>query len=350
MIFRATRRSGAALALVVTATLLLSDCGGKSKKTEAAPTSSTTPAPTPTPTPSAKPKPKPVAAVNPLTGIGAPPSGPIIGVKVDDTDNGRPPIGLDQADVIYIEQVEGGLTRMLAVFGTHKPVVEPVRSVRASDSELLRQYGKVVLVASGGGGLSIPTLDASGLVGVINDRGGPGFSRDYNRPAPYNLSIDLAAVSKAVKADGSRNVGFTWNRLDPRLAKAKAGLAVNATVGATSVTYKWDPKSFRYRRTIFGNPLRTAAGNPIATANVLVQFGQVIADPSDVDVVGNVSHYTKTVGSGRAVLFRSGKRIEGKWKRAKADQPTVFTDLAGKVLLFAPGGVNVVLASSDSSV
>ena len=100
-----------------------------------APTTSSaaaTPTPTPTPTPTAKPTAPP--PVNPLTGIGKPPAGPVLAVKIDDTANGRPSRGLDKADIVYIEQAEGGLTRLVAVFGTHKPVVEPVRSVRASDA------------------------------------------------------------------------------------------------------------------------------------------------------------------------------------------------------------------------
>lgn len=339
-----TRRTHAVLAVVVTAGLVLTACGGKKKESNQ--TSASVKPSTSTSTPAPKPTPKPAAKVNPLTGIGAPPGGPVIGVKVDDTANGRPPIGLEKADVIYIEQVEGGLTRMLAVFATHKPTVEPVRSVRASDCELLRQYGRVILVASGGGGQSLPTLDRSGLVGVINDRGGAGFSRDYNRVAPYNLSSDLAAVSRLVKGEGSRDVGFTWSKTDARLAKARAGLAVHATVGSTPVTYEWNTRLQRYVRMIDGSALTAASGTPISTANVLLQFGQVRADPTDVDVMGNVSHYTKTVGNGRVVLFRDGKRIDGKWSRPRADAPTRYTDMYGKPLLFELGGVNVILTAA----
>ena len=83
------------------------------------------------------------APVNPLTGLAPPATGPVIAVKVDDTAAGRPQHGIDQADVVYIEQAEGGLSRLVAVFATNKPAVEPVRSVRASDPELLTQYGRI---------------------------------------------------------------------------------------------------------------------------------------------------------------------------------------------------------------
>ncbi|MDQ1721822.1 MAG: hypothetical protein QOI26_1556 [Pseudonocardiales bacterium] len=346
---------GVAAVVVIGGVTAVALHGGDTKNTAApvssAPTS-TSAVPTPTPTPSAKPSVKPVAPppVNPLTGVGKPPPGPILAVKVDDTANGRPSVGLDKADVVYIEQAEGGLTRLVAVFGTRKPVVEPVRSVRASDAELLSQYGPISVVASGGAGDSMSTLDASPVKGVINDRGGPGFSRDANRPAPYNLQSNLAQVSASVRTAGSRNVGFSWAKTDPRVKAAPATAGVSTVVGGTPVTFGWEPTIGKYARTIGGAHLQAADGALIATPNVLVQLCTVSVNPNDIDVAGNPSQYTHSVGSGRVVLFRNGHRIEGKWSRPSAGGPTKFTDLKGKPLLLAPGGAYVVLASKGAPV
>jgi hypothetical protein len=325
---------------------------GNDKKVAAPATSaptSTSAAPTVTPTPTAA-KPKPVAAVNPLTGIGAPPAGPVLAVKIDDTESGRPSVGLSQADVVYIEQAEGGLTRMVAVFGTHKPTVEAVRSVRASDAELLSQYGPITLVASGGGGDSLTTLDASIVKGVINDRGGPGFGRDGSRPSPYNLTSNLAQVAAAVRTARSRNVGFAFSAAYPLAAKAPVATSISTVVGSTPVTFVWDASLHRYVRTIAGQRLVYADGNQAATTNVLVQLCSVTLNPRDVDVVGNPSQFTHSVGSGRAVLFRNGRRIEGVWSRTSAGAPTRFIASDGHTMLFAPGGVYVVLATKGAPV
>ena len=324
---------------------------GNDKKPTAAPSSAppTSTAPTvtsaaPTPTP----KPKPPAVLNPLTGIGAPPKGPVLAVKIDDTDNGRPSQNLDQADIVYIEQAEGGLTRMVAVFGTNKPVVEPVRSVRASDPELLSQYGKISLVASGGGGDSLTTLDASTVTGIIYDRGAAGFARDDSRPAPYNLQANLSQIAAAAKTAGSRNVGFVWSAAWSKLTGAPAAPSVNTVVGSTPVTFVWSPGAGKYVRTVDGNRLAYADGKPAATPNVLVQFCAVSTNPNDVDVNGNPSQFTHTVGSGKVVLFRNGKRFNGKWSRASETAPTKFTTLTGQPLPMAPGGAYVVLATNGA--
>lgn len=346
--------AGVTAVLVIGVAVVLALRGGHTKTAappSLTPASSTTASSSPSPSSTAKPPVKPAPpAVNPLTGVGKPPPGPVLAVKIDDTANGRPSVGLDRADVVYIEQAEGGLTRLVAVFGTHKPVVEPVRSVRASDPELLAQYGPISLIASGGGGDSLSTLDASPVKGVINDRGGPGFSRDANRPAPYNLQSNLALVSSAVHTEGSRNVGFSWAAADPRLKTSPATNGVRTVVGSTPVTFDWEPTIGKYARTIGGAHLQAADGSLIATPNVLVQLCSVSTNFGDVDVMGNPSQYTHSVGSGRVVLFRNGHRIEGMWSRIAGAAPTTFTDLKGKPLLLAPGGAYVVLAAKGAPV
>jgi Protein of unknown function (DUF3048) N-terminal domain/Protein of unknown function (DUF3048) C-terminal domain len=297
---------------------------------------------TPTPTPTSQ---APKAAVtNPLTGVGAPPDGPVIAVKVDDTPPGLPSLGLEKADVIYIEEVEGGLSRMVAVFASAKPKVRAVRSIRPSDPELLGQYGRIIVIASGGGRKALQILDKSTLHSVVNDRGQVGFFRDQSRPAPYNVVSDLAVVSASIKADGVRNVGFAWAAKDPRLTRAKPAATVSTRVGSTPVGFVWDRKLASYVRTVAGRRVLTGSGAPVAKPNVLVQFCRIIADPTDRDVNGNPTMFTNTVGTGRVVLFRDGKRILGTWSRPRIGDPTTFKDAAGKSLLFAPGGTFVALA------
>ncbi|GAA1235571.1 DUF3048 domain-containing protein [Oryzihumus leptocrescens] len=281
---------------------------------------------------------------NPLTGTGPVPSGPVVAVKIDDTAASRPSVALDKADVIYVEQAEGGVSRMVAVFASHKPVVGSVRSVRASDPELLWQYGRIILVASGGGGDALPTLDRSIMHAVINDRGGPGFSRSRSHPAPYNLLSDLAEVSRKVKADGVRNVGFTFSAADPRLASAPKVTAPRTVVGSTPVTFLWNGQT--YIRTVNGMRLHAADGAPIAKSNVLVQYCTVTVNHGDVDVLGNPSQYTHTIGTGKVVLYRDGKQIVGRWSRPSAGAATTYTDAAGKPLTFAPGGLFVALVKA----
>lgn len=312
----------------------------------ASPTAPRTKAPRTTPTRAARPRPP---AVNPFTGVGGVPSGPVIAVKIDDTPPGRPQRSIDRADIVYIEQAEGGLTRLVGVFGTSKPTVGYVRSVRTSDPELLAQYGPITLAASGGGGDSLPALDASHLKGWILDRSAPFYARDTSRASSYiNVTLDLAAVAARLRPGGAKSMGFTWSRATTALRTRPAATRLQTMVGSTGVRFDWDARTRRYVRVIDGVRQTAADGAPVATPNVVVQFCRVSVHGGDVDVNGNPSQYTHSVGSGRVAVFRDGRRIDGRWSRPAAGAGTVLTDRAGKVIPLAPGGAWVVLVGNDA--
>ena len=91
-------------------------------------------------------------------------NGPVLAVKVDDTNMAHPQIGVEDADVVYIEQVEGGLTRLAAVFSSKIPVeIGPVRSARISDIEILSQYGRVAFAYSGAQKKLLPVIAEANL-------------------------------------------------------------------------------------------------------------------------------------------------------------------------------------------
>ncbi|MCL2315898.1 MAG: DUF3048 domain-containing protein, partial [Actinomycetia bacterium] len=163
------------------------------------PTPSKTPTPTPTPTPSETPTPTP-EPVFPLTGLpltGA--NGPALCIKIENSVEARPQLGLDAADIVYEEVVEGGITRYMAVFQSNfPPKVEPVRSMRPMDPPMIAPLG-CPLVFSGGQAPFVNAARAAGLQLIDMDRGDPGFSRDSKRAAPHNVIGDTAKFLAQVK-------------------------------------------------------------------------------------------------------------------------------------------------------
>lgn len=315
--------------------------------------SSTPPAPTPTATtsvvtPSEVPTPTTQAAkVDPLTGEKVS-TKPVVAVKIDDTANGRPQLNIDKADVVYIEQAEGGLSRLLAVFHTQLPQVEAVRSTRASDPELMAQYGPVNYVATGGGGNTLQVLANSNLHAAIMDRGDAGFVRDNNRHAPYNVIADLAAIAKDKKGAGAKDIGWTWGATSaPALKQAKA---IHTVVGSTSVDFVYDAHTNRYNRVIDGVVQKAADGTVISTPNVIVQRCTVTTYPGDVDVNGNPSQFTHSVGTGKVSVFRDGKLYTGTWKRPTSKDGTALTAANGAPIALATGGAWVALVNSGADV
>ena len=248
-------RSFVALAAIALCTLgATTACSGGKKKVAqtVAPTSAAAATAKPNPAPAVKPKPAP-KSVNPLTG-GTPTKGPVIAVKIDDTSPGRPQRNIDRANIVYVEEVEAGLDRLIAIYDTSKPVVGYVRSIRLSDPELLLQYGKITLAASGGSRPSLRTLKSSKLPSWINDMHAPYFVR---APHPgdhgyINLTLDLAKVSKKIKTAGARNVGFLWNAKPAGLAALPRANRLTTRVGVQVIQFVYDAKTQRYIRVIGG--------------------------------------------------------------------------------------------------
>ena len=351
------------LSVLAVPALLLAGCSSgnnevaptsKSSSAQPSPSPSPSPLPTPTPAPTPTPEPPPAPAppppTDPLTG-GAVVTGPAIAAKIDNTSAGLPQYAVSDADIVYVEQVEGGLTRLMAVYHTALPTeVGNVRSVRTTDAELLPVFGVPALVFSGGAGGPIDALAATPVVPFSEDAGSPGFFRSDSTSAPYNLHANLQTVAANASLSQPNSPGFVFAATDPRVdaGPAATSLAVQFQAARTGFIFT----DGRYQLLRNGEPQSDASGAPIVTDNVL--FQNVDFEPDgNVDSVGSPSFISHSVGSGTFTLYRDGHAISGSWNRPAADQPTQYLDGAGQPVPFKPGKTWVALvppvASTDVS-
>jgi hypothetical protein len=347
-------RSAVSAAIIASAMLASAACTGSTGP--ASPTSAPKPLPTSSPAPStSRPKPEPKAKprpkVNPFTGIGPVPKRPTIAVKIDDTAPGRPQVGINKADIVYVEAVEGGLTRLAAVFGTYKPTaVGYVRSTRPSDPDLLLQFGRITEAYSGGAHDSLPRVHRSGIRSWSNDAGARFYSRRSRAQSDYiNLVLNVSRVASVVKTPRPRDIGWTFSRsLKGSGLPTKKGYTVRTEVTGsyahgTPVVFHYSRKLDKYVRYIGGVRQVARGGRPVMARNVIVEKCKVRSHPRDTDVNGNPSQFTYTVGHGPAVIFRNGKRIDGTWTRHRLKDGTVWRTKRGKTIPLAPGNTWVIL-------
>ncbi len=306
------------------------------------------PPPTVEPPAPPPPPPPPPLQVDPLIG-GDPNPAPVVAVKIDNTSAGLPQYGLSDADVVYIEQVEGGLTRLLAVFHSTLPKeVGAVRSVRSTDAELLPAYGTPALVYSGGAGGPKGALRASSAIPVESEAGASGFWRSGATRAPYNLHANLQSIAAATAGlTAPRDIGFVFAGSDPRVDGAPAAIGVTVTFQAAANGFTFADGRYRLQRK--GDDQSDAAGTAIAADNVLIQNVDLQPDGT-TDSVGSPSYISHTVGSGTFTLCRDGHAITGTWSRPAPDQPTSYLDAAGQPVPFKPGKTWVALAPPSASV
>jgi hypothetical protein len=285
-------------------------------------------------------EPPALPSVNPMTGL-APSGNVVVAVKIDNTFPGQQ-YGVAAADVVYVEMVEGGLSRLIVLFHSQLPTeVGPVRSVRSTDPDVLTAYGRPALLFSGGAGGPLDNFASSGLVNASPDVIGSAYWRSPVAAEPYDLHADVARVASGVAGIGTpRNPGFSF--VDAPVPAGQRDVDRVGAAFANPISFQWDGGAWTYIR---GGAVQTdgAGGATVSFQNLLVQ--RTLAAPDGtVDSNGVPSYKSASTGSGSFTLYRDGTAIDGTWTRPDAGSPTSYLDAGGSPVPFRPGKTWVVLA------
>lgn len=288
-------------------------------------------------------------STNYLTGL-AGSNGPLLAVKIDDTKDAHPQIGIVEADNVYVEQVESGLTRLLALYSSNYPdEVGPVRSARISDIDLLAQYGRLAFAYSGSQAKMRPVLAAANLNNLSAERNPPTiFSRDESRTAPVNLILHPNLLIEHATKKLNLNLitldrspwkfGDLSNSATPlRIAKIKFP---DSRYEAT-----WDSINQCWDLAQNGSTELTTVGKNVCIDNLIIQ--NVVIEPSIYgDKFGGITPLSKTVGNGSAILLRDGRYLDIDWSRSDPSQFTKWSQKDGSEVKIKVGKTWIFLTST----
>jgi len=278
----------------------------------------------------------------PATGPNAANAGrPALVVKIENHPQARPQAGLDLADIVYEEVVEGGQTRYLSIFqSADADPAGPVRSVRPSDPEIVAPY-KPLFAYSGGTPKFIDLIrNTGGVTDVGVDKVPDAYTRRSGKVAPHNLYTSTAKLYEKAPSDSAPPPKFA-DFLDPGQPFAAAGAAPVATLSlavgsSTKVAYAWDPAGGVFKRSLDGAP-HNVEGGQLAPTNVIIQFTPYAPSPGDSDVTGAPVFKAQVVGTGDAWILSGGMLVKGKWSKTSAASMTTFTDASGAPVKLVPG-------------
>lgn len=337
------------------AVLALGACGTPVPQVTASPlpeavtTTSPSPSPTPSPSPDASPSPASTPTGRfPLTGESSDrprTAEPVLAVKVDNATAAFPQAGLELADIVYEELVEGGATRLLALFHSQIPeVVGPVRSARLVDADLLAPHHPVL--AYSGARIEVSrALRDTGAIGLVVDRGGGStFDRDEDRFPPHDLMADTDAVlGRGADLDGVEAASSGLEH-GPADAEGEVGVEVSIRMSRSQVTsWEYDVEEGVYRRFSNGSPFLVTGTGRVGAANVVVVLTDV-GEGGCCDSAGQPYVETRLTGSGDAVVLRDGRRLEATWAKASAADHLVLRFADGEPVHLAPGATWIHLA------
>lgn len=332
---RGTKQGSFALALLLASASL----GGCTVFDSASPTPSATATVSPTPRPTLN------WSIAPLTGrrylADSNPQllGPVVMGKVDNSFGARPQAGLSQADIVYEEMVEGGITRYLAVYHSRVPVrFGPIRSVRPMDPDIAAPYGGI-LAYSGGQKPFVLAARATGLYNAseTSEHTIGTMKRVKDRVAPHNLFVigqKLQGRHMKLKPPSS-----SLNFVASAEASALGGrpvVRVSAIFPQTKATWVYDSTYNVFNREQDGKKTIDADFKVQVTATNVI-FLNVKIDRSFRDPRYGSVPKTVFEGKGTGKLMTGGKIIDIKWSKKNQKSHAVFTTKSGDPITVAAG-------------
>lgn len=277
----------------------------------------------------------------------------VVAVKIDNHPNARPQSGLQFADAIIELQVEGGLTRFIALFlEGDAEWLGPMRSVRPTDSTVVAPLNGVIQMS--GGQPWVQQLTLANDVAMIGEVGAPITMRSSQRNRPHNLYVDTFEIRPHVEARGLDPAPpdpiFTWGELNGSPVPHGTELFFDWT---DNIDVIWQWNGSEYLRFTRNNPhnLQDSEGEVIgqiaADTLVVLKTEQYTACPSGA---GSCVVASDTVGSNEALVFAGGSVVEGTWERDAITEWFTITTDDGAVMAVPPGRMWIMLYPDDAEI
>lgn len=272
---------------------------------------------------------------SPLTGEMVAPAiakRPVVIIKVDNSPQARPQAGLNSADVIYEERVEGSVVRFLTLFQSgDSSMVGPVRSVRSTDAAVLAPLGGI-FAFSGGIRPFITKVEAAGIKTIIegDSASSPVFKRPgHNRP--YGTYAD---TKKLRPLAGTVTPPPLFARLPEGTAFVDGNggatpiLGLRTVFGSlTTADWTWDAGKRLWLRSTNNTSHVLEDGTRLAT-RCLIQQTVAYQSTQYTDRSGAGVDEAIVTGSGKAVVACDGHAVQARWQKGSVKAVTTYTNVA----------------------
>lgn len=310
------------------------------------------------PATSAPPKPTgSVAATGPacpLTGAPCPggsvPQRPALAIKVDNIPTARPQSGLDNADIVFEEPVEGAFTRYVAVFQSQSAAsVGDIRSARAVDVSILDQLSDPIFIHAGGITPVISLLRAAQLheENILNLPSIIHLNPD--RVAPFSTYTSTSGGWGLVPSDTAPPAPlFSYGPTAP--AGTPVGSLHVPITESSNETWTWSQSAGKWMLAYSGQPAMLSDGSQISATNVIVQSVQVTYGPWVESGCCALEVQSQMTGTGSLLVLRNGQEISGTWQRSSLLSPTTLLSSNGTVIPLAPGNTWVDIVPENVTI
>ena len=320
----------------------------------------------------------PVYDADPLTGEARRSAGRLVGVMVNNISNSqkqnaRPQRGIGAAGLLIESKVEGGISRLCAVFSDVDAIPElgPIRSGRDQFLQLLMPWR--ALYYHDGESIFCTQIIHQWSYWDLNIGGKSYFNTPTHPHVAHRDSrgrnvafehteftsgkeIRQAAQSAGIRLDEAcegtlfRFADYRTGEVN-RLEGERAARAVQITHSDHYKTaFAYDAASATYRMQMYSRAAKAyedtvdeLTGEQLRFANLLVCFAPIAAYPGDSADVQQVNY----AAGGAAYLFTQGRVQAGEWTKPAPDQPLRVYDPRGEELLLNRGRTYLALVDED---
>jgi len=276
----------------------------------------------------------------------------VFGVMIDNHVDTWPQAGIDKAFLVIEAPVEAGISRFLAFYSNDQDVdkIGPVRSARPYfldwNNELDGLYVHV-----GGSDSALDQISSGGTFDLNQYWLDSYFWRALNRYAPHNVYTSAKLLKRYVGTKEQAGVApkrlyDTWKFKDTDLSGEPEVKNISVTFDVPSYVTQWnfDLESYRYLRSQSGSVHLVEGGTQISSDNIVV----IVTDVEILDSIGRRS--IRTIGEGKAFLFRDGKQFEGIWKKESESNRLRFYDSNGNEFELNAGVTWIEVISDESEL
>ncbi len=254
--------------------------------------------------------------------------------------------GLDRATIVYEYPVEGGITRLLALFYDKLPSrIGPIRSARPYLINKAKEYNALLLHA-GASPQGYEILENTDLYNLDEFHYPEAYWRDEEGIIPHNLYTGWPYLEEYIGEISRANYSQRYPFLSTSLVDDPVDRGMEVTIKFSrdyEVKYGYEKWEGYYHRYVNGKPHILENRNNVKVDNLIIQFVQTeIADEE-----GRMQVFQE--GSGPMLFFRDGRVIEGIWLKVGPGW-TSYLDNNGRLIGFNAGVTWVEMVPLDREV
>lgn len=278
-----------------------------------------------------------------------------IAVMIDNHQDAWPQAGLNKAYMVYEIIVEGGETRLMALFkGADVSKIGPVRSSRhyfldyaMENDAIYAHFGWSPQAES-----DIKRFSINNINGLIESS--KTFWRVSDKYSPHNAVTSTKALLEVAQAkkyrttsDAKSVLNYTTNEV--KLEEGQEALSVTIPHSTLqTVTYEYDAENKIYKRYARNKAQKDwDTGDAITTKNIIITFCDNYT-LEDSENKGRQGLYN--IGTFDGYYITNGKAIKIKCTKTARDVKTVYKDLNGNEIKVNDGNTFVNICPKDANV